>query len=137
MENGFFSTPGMMPWIKADCRSCSRSALPWRPDAIAKGIARFESPELHQEPRASDCGLFISKILRRYRVGAVRAGSYERPKWAGRGPSTAAGEVPLPTPQHAFIVAQADRRDGRTRRSTTAQIVVEGCALAVLMLENG
>ena len=50
---------------------------------------------------------------------------------------TAAGEVPLPTPKHAFIVAQADRRDGRMRRSTTAQIVVEGCALAVLVPENG
>ena len=41
--NGFFFTPGMMPWIKADCRSCSRSALPWRPGAIAKSIARFET----------------------------------------------------------------------------------------------
>jgi hypothetical protein len=55
---------------------------------------------------------------------------------AGRGPSTAAGEGPLPTPKHAFVVVQADRRGGRTRCSTTAQIVVEGFALAVLVLER-
>ena len=62
MENGFFSTPGMMPWIKADCRSCSKSALPWRPDAIAKGIARFESPDFtrNRAPATAGCSFLKS-----------------------------------------------------------------------------
>jgi hypothetical protein len=53
-----------------------------------------------------------------------------------RGPTRAAGEVPLPAPEHAFIVARADSCDGRIPPSTTAQIVVEGCASTVLVLKG-
>jgi hypothetical protein len=41
----------------------------------------------------------------------------------------------FPHQSRHFVVAQADRRDGRYRHSRTAHILVQGCASAALWLE--